>query len=469
MSAPIGCDTVRDIFFEMRQGRIEPAQQEAFEAHLTHCQACADYANKLDGMLDEALLWQPAQDFSTHKKGLFDRIVADIERPDDGEAKDHPGHGATDGEGKVQRLKNQSKSRQHSADGPGQGRSTGIYLAGLIAAVAAAVAVTLWVVDGPEDQTDAQGPLAQVDGAHLDQAGDRRDQAPAQAGQDEGAPTEFRLSESLRVFADDDARWHLDADGDQWEVVANKGRVIVEFIPGGDANSLQVGLADGIRGQVTGTVLYADAERREIGVITGGVDIDDGSGGEATSIADRQVWRDGQVEEIDDLQWRELEQVVDIAAHNQRLALSSAPSDRAESDESPAEEAAAPPADTDPETPTRPQATAQGVDAPEATDDGPVHLRIKAERALRERRFDAAADHYEQLLDLLPKTDRSAQTIRLDLARLYEHELQDRQRTVDHLEFFADTWPDDAVTPQVITQLCRLVDDPDERSRCRRR
>ena len=88
---------------------------------------------------------------------------------------------------------------------------------------------------------------------------------------------------------------------------------------------------------------------------------------------------------------------------------------------------------------------------------GPATLRLEAEEAMRRRNFSGAAGHYEDLLRLLGPRDRAAATVRLDLALLYYRQLGDERRAIEHLTYFADTWPDDMAAPIAISELCRLL------------
>ena len=458
MTSPMNCDTARDLFFELRQGRIEAAQQEAFEAHVAQCSTCRDYADKLDSMLDEALLWQPAQEISDDRDSLFDNIVAEIERP-----------------AQPQRSSETERLPERNTDDPGPGRTGGLpYLIGLAAAVAATAAITLFSVQLLDSPNLSEEPSLAESGGDEAQAVDEVPQMLYGPYEDHGQAAEgIRLSEALRVIPEDDARWSLDADGNIWELTARQGTVVVEFLPRHEEESLRVRLP-GVTGVVTGTVLYVDAEKTEIGLVTGGVSVSP-DGGEPVPLQPRQSWREGQIEDIDDVRWEELHKAVDLEAHERRRQQLQRQHElvaEAELSQSPDEER---PAADDGAQRDSPEAVASALidENPSSRDDsnsrGPVNLRMKAEKAMRDRQFDQAAQHYEELLEMLPARDRAAGTIRLDLARLYQYELNNRQRTVHHLEIFADTWPDDALTPRVISQLCRLVDEPDDLSRCRRR
>lgn len=75
------CDEVRELYFELRHGNVDGATQEGLERHLVGCALCQEHVDKLDGMLDEAILWQPAAAVPD-KDRLFEGILGQIDGAD---------------------------------------------------------------------------------------------------------------------------------------------------------------------------------------------------------------------------------------------------------------------------------------------------------------------------------------------------------------------------------------------------
>lgn len=72
-ASPGTCQSTRAQLFELRQGQLEPNAQALFDAHLKDCPLCQDHCEKLESMLDLALLWEPANSLFD-QDALFARL-----------------------------------------------------------------------------------------------------------------------------------------------------------------------------------------------------------------------------------------------------------------------------------------------------------------------------------------------------------------------------------------------------------
>ena len=74
----MGCGDVRELYFELRHGNVDGPTQGELEAHLLRCAACQEHVEKLDTMLDEALLWQPEAE-PLDREALFAGILGELD------------------------------------------------------------------------------------------------------------------------------------------------------------------------------------------------------------------------------------------------------------------------------------------------------------------------------------------------------------------------------------------------------
>ena len=459
MTNPMSCDTARDLFFELRHGRIEKPQHDAFDDHIADCTSCREYVEKLDSMLDEAMLWEPADAVAIDKNNLFDSIVTGIDNEKNGVVVDEISPVSDNGPGQ----QDPNEPLDYSGH---KARRAVPWMRVFLAAAALIVATMSWpllIVEFMSGESDALfKELAATDGDIYQENGGLDLDLPFELSKAPLFADSTSVSDSVRVLPGDNARWAMEADGKGWEVVAHSGQVLVEFLPR-DGETLNFRYPGG-QGSVVGTVFYLDADTSEVGVVEGEVNVESDDGKSAT-LHSRNAWRGEEIHEIGQEQWETLTASINPETHRQKLAelreklaLDQKEESEEESAEKPAEQA---------EAPVQP-AAAQTKPAHERV-PGPAGLRLNAEKALRQRDFQNAARQYEALLEVLPADDRSAGSVRLDLARLYHRHLQDPGKTADHLRYFIQTWPDDTVTPQAIAELCRLVDEPDQEPHCRRR
>lgn len=432
MTAPIDCTYAQELLFELRHGQIEAQTQTLFEHHLNECSTCRDLGEKLDSMLDEAMLWEPAG-AGFDRDALFESI---LDRLDDGGEQT-----------KTTAVSEIIVADQAQAPLP-------IFRAALTSAALILATLALFHLAKSSDLEPDPPPI--ITAATETTAPKVQSDDTALASDDEALYFEevFAISEALRVLPAPQARWSVVATDEGWEMMITKGQILVEFLPRHDQETLSFKLP-GAQGQVVGTVFFLDAQTQEVGVVTGEVLVS-GDDQNERSVNARQLWHQGQVYPIDDERWSAAVAVVDPDEHQRRLALL-----REIRPNTSAEEPVAKPQPRP--KPATPQKSTAPVPKP-----GPVRLRMDAEKALRDREFAAAARYYEELLQILPPKDRAAGSIRLDLARIYHRHLHDSTKTLTHLRYFIETWPDDAITPQAIAELCRLEDDPSTEPLCRR-
>ena len=466
MTSSMNCDTARDLFFELRQGRVEPDQKISFQEHLQQCSACRDYVEKLDTMLDEAMIWEPAAEPDLDRQELFASILGELQQPEPSNQSDQLNERVSQKSVvslAARRLPKSSSLEPEEAvfdedlhrwaELQHRRRHLRTLLISAAAVILLAIAWPLLLSDLLPEQAPATAPSSGLDRAER-----------------------LAISDNLRLFPSPQARWNLSAADSGWEVDLQAGSLVIEFLPSqGEELHFQLPEATG---KVVGTVFYLNGDNSEVGVLTGGVQVAP-AGGEERLIRDRQAWRGGELIDVDPARWQQLQRLVDPEEHNRLLALATSESspDLPQKDDSISPLATKPTPEARPSpdgAPIRAVSSQQASQPSPATPPkqerpGPTRLRLQAERALRDHDFQRATALYEDLLELLPPADRAAGSIRLDLARIYHRHLDDLESTAKHLRFFVQTWPDDAVTPQALAELCRLVDNPAQEPHCRRR
>lgn len=457
------CSTIRDLLFELRQGRVDESLRREFASHLRECKACREYCDKLDRMLDEALIWMPAEEPGINRERIYRGVLGELKGDQSGNDKRATVVLGDVAPKKGSPLRDVSSAREEES-GPfaedwqwDQEATAAVSKKWIFAvAVAAMVALISWpmatfLFDSSVPDTTVQEGLAISDGPSEESS------RFAEA---------LRVSESVRIHPEEGAQWSLDAARDGWDLRIHSGEVIVEFLPKNEER-LRFSFPGG-RGEVIGTVFYVDGDHGEVGVLVGGVQVESLQGA-TVLVEEDQAWREGESVALDLTRRERVGRVVDPDEHRRQveelrkarqqeeLELASQSDQRAE---------VRPVVATNSRGSVPRAATNQPV---EATRPGPARLRLEAEKALRDRDFAQAAEHYEELLKILPPRDRSAGSVRLDLARIYHRNLGDRERTAEHLRFFIETWPDDSITPQALAELCRIAEEPMKEAHCRRR
>ncbi|RAL20926.1 hypothetical protein DL240_14725 [Lujinxingia litoralis] len=454
MSSAPTCHHVRIDAFDLRRGELDDARQAALSAHLEHCSGCRDYVERMVDMLDEAVIWDPADPLVFDADALFDRISTSLDAPE----APHPARpddarlGSPGETWPALPPRRPRPAHDDAHDLPlreGRRGSAAHLVAALAAALVAFLAWPLILSSWTQDSSETPPSLA---------SRALTEDAPAPGLDASSAPT-LEL-DALRLFASDDARWGISVIEGGWEIDARQGTLVLEFLPTADEN-LNVRFP-GAEATVVGTAFYVDADQRELGVIAGEVAVR-GDQSPEQPVLGGSAWQQGRQRPIPSERWEAVTLHVDPQSHRARQALAREAA-RARDEASQAEEPA-----THAQTPEEPPAsaphpaTAARTTGPaargQARRPGPATLRLDAEEAMRRRDFQGAARSYERLLNELAPNARAAATIRLDLALLYYRQLGDKAQAIHHLSTFADTWPDDLAAPFAISELCRLLGD----------
>lgn len=319
-----------------------------------------------------------------------------------------------------------------------------------LAAAAAALAIGAWwfqdhtqptpatpsqLANAPE-LTPPQSPTAATNDAHGLDLGELK-----LAAEDDTA------KEAIKVMASEGASWTITQapKSKQYTLTLAQGTVLVEFVPRG-GESLRV-LAQGTEVQVVGTVFYVSTARKaakasgaRVGVLSGKVRVkreqhsphptdavELTSGQELITEADTMT-------QIPQEQLTEGDKLIDLKAHEQKLALLASSQTALQAEPLPEPRRQAPVAPK-----------AERADA----------LKQKAQMAMRSRDYAHAATYYEQALRLSGQSE--AATMQLELANLYVTHLNQPNRAVRHLKQFISQNPKDIATPTTRKQLCLLL------------
>lgn len=316
---------------------------------------------------------------------------------------------------------------------------------------------------------------------------------------------------AVRVFAEPDARWSLSGEGER-VLRLDEGTVLVEFVPL-DGATLRVE-APGYDVRVVGTVFYASTVlEAPVGVLTGAVEVR--AGAESTRVASGESWTGGRVAALSAADDAAMAAHVDVAAHGARLDAASAAleasaaparesaGDPARESGEPARESAAParesagdparesgeesaetvaaaepaparesgdepardsgepesgePARESGDDPARESGDEPRTGAEPVTEPDAAALVDEGRRAAREGRDADAVAALEAALAALPGGDARAATLRLDLARIYAHQLDRPAPAARHLRAFLADWPDDVAAGAALDELCRIT------------
>ncbi len=372
------CDHVRELYFELRHGRIDGPTQTEMEEHLLGCVGCRDHLDKLDGMLDEAILWRPS-DQPLNRDRLFESILQEV-----GEKS-----------GSVIPLVDRSSERRPMEE-PRRSRRAVPWVRVVLAAAALIVATLSWpkvileFVSGDSDSIFKE--LGAEDTPFLPWEPTHESETTL--------PEKFvgaaQIGDALRVFPGPQARWEVTADT-PWSVELHSGQLLIELGP--IPEELEISFPGGKARTSEAVVLVEDTGR--------------------------------------------------ITALEGSLYIT---------------------VDGETSRPLLPGEHWQGFpEGPGGAPAGPLTLRMEAERALRSGQFHEAAEHYEELLTLVPPTDRVAGGVRLRLGRLYSTHLNNPEAGIEHFQWFVRTFPDDPSTPWALAELCDLGEYADLSEYCRQR
>ncbi|RDV36315.1 hypothetical protein DV096_19900 [Bradymonadaceae bacterium TMQ3] len=480
MSSNELCKKIQIDAFDLRRGELSGSDLATLDAHVEHCAGCRNYVERLGDMLDEATIWDPADPVPFDADALFSRIEQTLDAPHTGvtrgddarlgspgeawpaapPAGERPAHRLTP-TGRIGPPPSGASSKATSSedDAPNRRSASAAHL--IIALAAALVAFLAWPlifsgwVDSPDAPDAANEGVASSAEAKI--AGVADSQTPSAAPTPDAAESAPTVElDALRLFASDDARWGISVLEQGWEIEARQGTLVLEFLP--DENqTLQVRFPGG-EATVVGTAFYVDADQSELGVITGEVVVR-GEEGDEEAVLGGSAWAEGVQRPITPTRWESVTTHVDPESHRARQALAREAARAHASTPSSADDLSAAPTRNAGITTRPPSTRPTSAKGSTTRAPGPATLRLEAEEAMRRRNFAEAADRYEDLLEVLGPRDRAAATVRLDLALLYYRQLGDERRAIDHLTYFADTWPDDMAAPIAINELCRLLDD----------
>ncbi len=324
--------------------------------------------------------------------------------------------------------------------------------------------------------------------------------------------------DALRVFAEPDARWSLSGESER-VLRLDEGTVLVEFVPL-DGATLRVE-APGYDVRVVGTVFYASTElQAPVGVLTGAVEVSAGddttrvAGGEAwtgdrvaaLSAADdaamgahvdvdahgarldaasaaseaaeaparesgepaREYVAAAEAEPAREYGETAREYVAAAEAEHAREYDAAAEAEPAREIGEPAREYGEPAREFGDEPAREYGETAREYGEEPAREFGEEPAREFGEadatalldegrRAAREGRDADAVDALEAALAALPGGDARGATLRLDLARIYAHQLDRPEPAARHLRAFLADWPDDVAAGVALDELCRIT------------
>ncbi len=510
------CEKCRARAFDYRRGDLESGEQARIEAHLDGCEACRDFVDRIDILIESTRESDPVPE-PADPDAMFDAIADRIEAPGGPEAGGEP-----EGGGGVEWGPRGRMSFR---------RSVAVAAAAAVAGLLLGAAVTsIWIGSGeaprvasepePDERDDSArgskrsaGERARAEGDERDEgAGSEPDGEEAQTagfaelrevgheqqaaekggeagGEGDSEPgTGEELPEGVRLFASSEADWEVDTD-DGPVLSLDRGRMLVEYRSRG-GESLRV-RAPGCEVRVVGTVFYVSAERDEprVGVLAGGVEVEP-EGSESVRLeADREVTASFEPREISEERRRTLSGYVDLQAHRRALRRAErserAGGERAsdgsdpaaerraqrgrepggdESDAEPAPAAAdegadRPGAGEASEPAAEPDRPAEADEAPErrSGEPPPREIRGRADRAVADGEPRRAEKLYREFLERTSPAHPGAGQVRLDLAKLYSEHLDEPRKAVEHLRTFVRRWPDDVAAPAARDELCQLT------------
>ena len=431
------CRAIRERAFDYRRGELSEEQLAVFVEHLERCEACRDFADRLDIVIGAARDYD--YDVGAEKAdAMFDEIAGRIGESGSGESGSE-----------------ESGSEEDEGDVPTIGRPWGMYVgvaaAAAVGLIVGAVVLGVWRTEPGSERgavADEQGAGGEESSADEGFAGlQPATEAPASVDGSAGEP----VPDNVRVFASKSADWRLSGE-EALTLDVDRGRMLVEFIPNG-GQTLRVD-APGYSVEVVGTVFYVSAGESDetlAGVVEGEVEVERDSGPSVRLTRRQEVTGGFERREMSGERRRQLESYVDLEAHRRALAEVAADEPRVE------------------ETPDTPATEQKGIGAAKGrgpvgapsddpSDEGELsQLRRRADRAVGQGFYGRAERQYLDFLDRAPAGHDAVGPVHLDLASLYIKRLDQPAKAVPHLKTFVDRWPEDVAASSARRTLCELT------------
>jgi hypothetical protein len=462
------CDRCRGKAFDYRRGDLGDRERARFEEHLEECAACRDYVERLDIVVGAAREVDPVGQTSD-PDAMFDEIADRIE--------DQKGGHGSEGSGELEESDNPSWRRSVAAAAAA---------AAVVGLVVGAGVTSFWEADRPKEtvaeRTDVGtgGAESQPDQSERESGeSDRRveretEEVKSNREADGGAsePAGFAdlreigssedseesdrgVPENIRLFASTNADWQL-RDGKETIVELDSGRLLVEYRPGREARSMEVRAPD-CSVSVVGTVFYVSAERDEprVGVLAGEVEVQTEAGESIRLHDDRELSSEFAPQALPEDRRRKLGSYLDLEAHRRAVREVGTDRDGREPEEP---SGVAVEADEPAGVASRDEPGGAGGTSPKR--DGrrsPSSLRRRADEAVIQGKYRRAARKYRRFLERTPSDHPGGGPVRLDLANLYVHRLDQPAEAVPHLRSFVDNWPDDVAAPSARDKLCEIT------------
>jgi ferric-dicitrate binding protein FerR (iron transport regulator) len=435
------CRAIRERAFDYRRGDLSDEQREVFVAHLERCEACRDFADRLDIVIGAAREYDYDVD-AEKADAMFDEIAGRI--------------GESGSEESRSEKSRSEESRSEEDEIPTVGRPWGMYVgvaaAAAVGLIVGAVVLGVWRTEPGSER----GAVAdeQAAGGEEERAADEGF-AGLQPATEAPAPVDGSTGESVpdnvRVFASTSADWRLSGE-ETLTLDIDRGRMLVEFIPRG-GQTLRVD-APGYSVEVVGTVFYVSAGESDetlAGVVEGEVEVERDSGPAVRLTSRQEVTGTFERREMTERRRRQLESYVDLEAHRRALAEVSAEEPRAASAEEPSGLKKKGIGSAKGRGPT-------GTPSDEPSEGrGLARLRRRADRAVGQGYYGRAERQYLSFLERAPAGHDAVGPVHLDLASLYIKRLDRPAKAVPHLKTFVERWPEDVAASSARRTLCDLT------------
>jgi tetratricopeptide (TPR) repeat protein len=448
MTSAHDCKRLQEQLFDYRRAELSALDAAQFEAEMAGCPACAQRAARLIGLLDRAEqasaeVWLDAEDaVSAADKldALFNSISQRLEdispTPQDEETRSKVRL-----EGQLAALTASANDDDEQAAPPA--RRTMLWL--VAAAACALIAGAAYMATRPDltaPQPELSVAATPAPAAPVLQEAELAALAPAESDAD-----------GVRIFASEGAVWRMDQAEQAHVVRLSGGTLLIEFLPSAQRRSLRV-ITPQAEVEVVGTVFFVRAQAKPqqeaVGVLAGAVRVRRAGASDAKLVKRGEaIEADGDVRELDAKVAEQAAPMIDLVAHEAALAaLAEAVQPQPVEVGSPSDPPALEPAPKDKPAKLRP--------SPQPRVETDAALRQRASDALASRQYAQAVSAYEQLLKRAPRGSAEAATLRLELARLYMRELNQREAAARHLRAFIADHPNDVAAPSARRQLCRL-------------